>query len=143
MYPLAYFWLALWCLLVALILLTNQMSPFTGLHLITCVERKRRCTCGTLWRNGSASDSSSEGCMFNSCRGHPKASSVSALKVNLGALSYKLVHRKHVNAFKFIRVCCINDWKSSFSLFKKKNSVIYFKEVQMFFSLNEKNKKTV
>lgn len=95
-YPLAYFWLALWCLLVVLVLLTGQISPFTGLHLTTCVERKRRCASGTLWRNGSASDSSWEGCMFNSCRGHPKASSVSAFKVNLGVHSYKLIHRNYV-----------------------------------------------
>lgn len=95
-YPLAYFWLALWCLLVVLVLLTGQISPFTGLHLTTCVERKRRCASGTLWCNGSASDSSWEGCMFTSCRGHPKASSVSAFKVNLGVHSYKLIHRNYV-----------------------------------------------
>lgn len=87
---------SLGCLLVVLVLLTGQISPFTGLHLTTCVERKRRCASGTLWCNGSASDSSWEGCMFNSCWSHPKASSVSAFKVNLGVLSYKLMHRNYV-----------------------------------------------
>lgn len=69
--------------------------------------------CLASWRNGSASDFSSEGCVFNSCRGQNEC-----LQLKLGSLSW--------------RFCSINT-HFYMLIFLFKNNFIYFQNSLNFF----------
>ena len=80
----------------------NQYDAITHCHNMKTTFSRQCTTVMILWRNGSVSDSRSEGCMFESCRDHKLFSplAISCKSMNIHVFGFRPTTLNYVGAME-------------------------------------------